>query len=143
METNAQTGFASTFSLERTLESVRLTCHKARPKGMRENIRRHIMNAYALQEKSFDSRIFSFDCGIIARENASDDPDMLDWDYAQNLGTLFNPNEVTEILNVSRSTVYKMIERGFGLAPFCSCPSDRREARPPRPIFTSGRMPDW
>lgn len=70
------------------------------------------MNAYALQEKSFDSRIFSFDCGIIARENASDDPDMLDWDYAQNLGTLLNPNEVTEILNVSRSTVYKMIERG-------------------------------
>ena len=45
------------------------------------------MSAFVLRGKS-NSHIFTIDRGIVARENASDNVNILDQDYAQNLGIL-------------------------------------------------------
>lgn len=42
------------------------------------------MSAFVLRGKS-NSHIFTIDRGIVARENASDNVNILDQDYAQNL----------------------------------------------------------
>ena len=68
------------------------------------------MSAFVLRGKS-NSHIFTIDRGIVARENASDNVNILDQDYAQNLGILLDRSEVAGALNVIRYAVYKMIER--------------------------------
>ena len=65
------------------------------------------MSAFVLRGKS-NSHIFTIDRGIVARENASDNVNILDQDYAQNLGILLDRSEVAGALNVIRYAVYPL-----------------------------------
>ncbi len=69
------------------------------------------MNAFELNRKANQVRIFSLDRGITVRKDEIDDAEELVHSFTE-FGSLLNPSEVAELIGISHSTVYKLIERG-------------------------------
>jgi DNA-binding protein, excisionase family len=65
------------------------------------------MNAFELNRNASQARIFSIDRSIAVREDEVDNAE----EFARSFGRLLSPSEVAELIGLSRSTVYKLIER--------------------------------
>ena len=66
------------------------------------------MNAFELKRKANQARIYGLDCGIAVREDEVNDAE----EPTRSFDRLLSHGEVAELISVSRSTVYKLIERG-------------------------------